>query len=85
MNTTSVSLSSQDDGAFGYGSAAGALGSAPPPPGAVLSSVRRLAAAAAGVRGLFARGDPDLEFGAFKVMWGPQVIPVLGFLHACIG
>ncbi|KXZ47813.1 hypothetical protein GPECTOR_32g425 [Gonium pectorale] len=43
-----------------------------PPSGPALLAVRRLAALACGLRALFSRAEPDLEFGCFKALWGPQ-------------
>jgi hypothetical protein len=53
-------------------SGGGGPGRSNPSPAALLR-VRRLQAVAAGLRGLFARVEPDLEFGAFRVLFGPEV------------
>ncbi|GFR47272.1 hypothetical protein Agub_g8959, partial [Astrephomene gubernaculifera] len=43
-----------------------------PPPAPSLAHVRRLHCLGAGLRGLFGRCEPDLEFGCFRALFGPQ-------------
>ncbi|GIL92116.1 hypothetical protein Vretifemale_19590, partial [Volvox reticuliferus] len=46
---------------------------AAPPSGPALRHVRRLATLSGSLRALFSAGEPDLEFGCFKALFGPEV------------
>ncbi|GLC33360.1 hypothetical protein PLESTM_000052900 [Pleodorina starrii] len=60
-------------GAGGGGGGSAVSPSPPPPPsGPSLLHVRRLQSLAGGLRGLFAGGDVDLEFGCFRALFGPE-------------